>query len=317
MSTHVKAAVAMAIGSVVAMVLWGVSRKILVVQGILRDEEAGPVAKLALFALFFVFSLSLLSLALHGFVAAQGRIGNGEVGFVRFLRDHEFGVTLAMWGFVTAGMLIALPVMWTDFFGFPTYVGNSHGVLAADVGMSLAEVGSRSSLKIVPGSREGLTGSSRSAGEVVFDFEVGGTQLRLERCRYYWLETGSHNDPKIVHINVGLSPRKLSRTASNAEREALVRRVRVAGWAAGHFEFTDPALITLHGGTREGDGIYWAHGDTLLILREKRVDDSQRDEDPSTAGEFIQYAELVPRHSSNYSKLIYETPPAEQASARK
>jgi hypothetical protein len=117
-SAHVKISLAVAIACVLTFVLWGVSRKILVVQGVLRDEEAGPLAKLVLFALFFVFCLSLVPPILHGFLAAQGRIGNAEVGLVRVLRDHEFRVTLLVWGLMTAGMAIALPVMWTDFFGF-------------------------------------------------------------------------------------------------------------------------------------------------------------------------------------------------------
>jgi hypothetical protein len=131
MSPHLKAAIAMAVGTVVAMVLWGVVRKILVAQGVLRDGEAGPAAKLALFALFFVFCLSLVPLILHAFLAGQDRIGNREVGLIRLLREHEFGVTLAAWGIMTAGMLVALPVMWTDFFGFPKRVGKSTGAFVA------------------------------------------------------------------------------------------------------------------------------------------------------------------------------------------
>ena len=113
-----KVSLAVAVACVLAFVLWGVSRKILVMQGVLRDEEGGPLAKLALFALFFVFGLSLVPLILHGFLAAQGRIGNADLGLVRALRDHEFRATLIVWGLMTAGMAVALPVMWTDFFGF-------------------------------------------------------------------------------------------------------------------------------------------------------------------------------------------------------
>jgi hypothetical protein len=117
-SAHVKVSLTVAIACVLAFVLWGVGRKILVVQGVLRDEEAGPLAKLVLFALFFVFSLSLVPLILHGFLAAQGRIGNADLGPVRAVRDHQFRATLIVWGLMTAGMAVALPVMWNDFFGF-------------------------------------------------------------------------------------------------------------------------------------------------------------------------------------------------------
>src|ERR1051326_7540262 len=118
MSFHLKAAIAMAIGAVVAMIMWGVVRKILVARGVVQDGEAGPVAKGAFFGLFFIFCLSLVPLVLHVFIAAQGGIGNAELTLVRLLREHELGATFIAWGVMTAGMLVALPVMWTDFFGF-------------------------------------------------------------------------------------------------------------------------------------------------------------------------------------------------------
>jgi hypothetical protein len=305
----------MAVGSVIAFIVWGVGRKLLIVRGVVRDGEAGPVAKLVLFAVFFVFALSLMALALHAFIAGQGSIGNGEVRMVRLLREHEMGAILLFWGFLTIGLLVALPVMWTDFFGFTPAIGRSQGRLVANVGMTLEAVAARSSLPLTLSEPNALTRSRRSVGDGVFDFEVAGSGLRFESCRYYWLETGDHDEPAIVHLNVGISPRKQPRSALAAERATVIARLKDAGWNAGHFEYSDPALVTLHGGTREGDGSYWAHDDTLLIIRGKRVDESKRDEDPAVAGEFILYVELVPRRSSNYERLIFD-PPAANRGAR-
>jgi hypothetical protein len=308
MSAFHKVMAALAIGSFAAMLVLGAIGNFLDSHGIVRNREAAAtVAKLTAFGLFLVLGFSLVPLMLHLFVVAQGGIGNANLGFVRFLREHERGVTFTMWGLFTAGLLIALPMMWTDFFGFAVPLPKTQGTITSNVGMTIAETAARSTFKISPGSREPLTGSSTSISQGVFDFEIADGGIRFEKCRYCWLGTGSHDDPKIVHINVGISARKMPRDKLAIERESIVRRLQSAGWSAGHFEYTDPEDITLHGGAREGDGRYWAKNGVLLLLSEKRMDDAQPGEDPKTAGEFIHYIDLVPCNDPLYRALVFES----------
>ena len=307
MNPFIKVLAILTAGSIAALILLVVVGNILDTQGLVRNREAAATfMKLTAFALFLVLGFALMPLAMHLFIVAQGSIGNGGHGFVRFLREHERAVTFFMWGMFTAGLAIALPVMWRDFFNLPPPLGRSQGTVVANLGMTLADAAARSSASLAPAARESLTGSSKSVGQGLFDFEVAGTGLRFENCRYYWLETGSHDEQKIVHINIGISPRKLTRPTLAVERADIHQRLRAAGWSSGHYEYTRAKDITLHGGTREGDGRYWAKGDTLLVLNENRVDEEKTGEDRKNAGEFIEYIDLVSRHDGNYAKLIYD-----------
>lgn len=260
--------------------------------------------KLAAFALFILLGLALLAGMVHVFVALQTRIGNGEVPVVRFLAAHERGVIFGMWGMVLLGVIVALPAMWSDFFGFAPRVGPSQGVLVLDVGMPLSEVQRRSTLKLVPGFRVESGGYRQLIAEVVFDLEVGGT--RFPQCRYYWMQTYEHDDPRLEHISVGISPRKLP-LAELKEAERLVReRLKADGWTPGHYVYRTPEQLTLHGGARTGgDGRYWGKGDTLLILSVNRMDEEKRGE-PAGAGEFILYVDIVARDVSRYADLEFE-----------
>jgi hypothetical protein len=130
MSTFHKIAAACAIGAFAGLIIFSIISHLLETKGIVRNREAAAtVAKLTSFSLFLVLGYSLIPLMLHVFVVAQGGIGNSDVGMVRFLREHERGVTYFIWGFFTTGLLIALPVMWTDMFGlaplWPRTKGNA------------------------------------------------------------------------------------------------------------------------------------------------------------------------------------------------
>jgi multisubunit Na+/H+ antiporter MnhC subunit len=307
MSAFNKVIVVMAIGSFAALIVLALIGHFLELHVPARHHEtASMVAKVTAVGLFLVLGFSLFPLMLHLFVVMQDKIGNADVGMVRFMREHERGVVFTIWGIFTAGLLIALPVMWTDLFGFAIPLPRTQGVIVVKVGMTLAETAARSTFKIPPGSRESLTGSSMSVSRGVFDFEVADAGTRFERCRYCALETGSHDDPKVVHINVGISTRKMTRDKLVVERESIVRRLQIAGWSGGHYEYANPEDITLHGGTREGDGRYWAKNATLLVLSEKRMDDAQPGEDPQTAGEFIHVIDVLPRNDPSYRALLFE-----------
>jgi len=125
MSLFHKLALAGAIGAIPAIFLLGALRQVLLSRHVIHDREAGLAMKVAVFGLFLVFAFSLIPLALHFFIIGQGKIGNEDAGMVHFLRIHEQGVTYAVWGVFIAGLLIALPVMRTDFFGFKKQTGKS------------------------------------------------------------------------------------------------------------------------------------------------------------------------------------------------
>ena len=306
MSTFTKTMVFLAIGSFIALIALSQVGRVLHVDEAERNRgTAATIVKLTAFGLFLCLAYSLVPLLLHVFVIGQGKIGNGELAPIRFLRAHEAGVAFAFWGVCTTGLLIALPVMWTDFFGFEKPLPKTQGVIVANVGLTVAEVTGRSSFKVHPPFHERLTGSSMSTSEGMFDFEIAEGGMRFSGCRYCEIKTGSQNDTKITRINVGISSRKMSRAKLAAEREAITQQLTSAGWLAGHFEYTDPEDITLHGGTRSGDDRYWAKGATLLVLGEKRMDDAQSGEDAATAGEYIHVLDVLPRNDPQYQKLIF------------
>jgi hypothetical protein len=48
-----------------------------------------------------------------------------------------------------------------------------------------------------------------------------------------------------------------------------------------------------------GNLFVWAKGDTVMMLRDKRMDEEKPGEEES-AGEYIMYVELHPRHDESY-----------------
>jgi len=192
--------------------------------------------------------------------------------------------------------------------------GKSKGTLVVDVGMTLADVQQRSTFPVVKGFRSNLTGSHLSIGDIVFDLVIGDSGARFPRCCYYWLETGPKDDPKLVHINIGVSTVKVPLS----EFETFEARVRGEltdhGFRAGHFENKTPWQLQNSGGKpTTGDGRYYKRGDSLVILQSKRMDEQKRDE-PPRAGEWILSFDIVPSTSSNYSELVFTAEPTAKTS---
>src|SRR5436853_346405 len=100
--------------------------------------------------LFLVFVYSLIPLFIALFVHLQTQIGNGEVAPIRWLRAHQVGVAVTFWSVFTLGLLIAMPVMLHDMLGIDIRmpIGKSRGTLVANLGMTIDEVRSRSSLTV-------------------------------------------------------------------------------------------------------------------------------------------------------------------------
>jgi hypothetical protein len=291
-----------ACAALAAILLLGVAGRIL---GLSRTPErratSAPWMAGAVLLLFLVLGGSLLPLMLRAFLVMQAGIGNSELWIVRALREHETGVVYAVWSMFALGTLIALPVMAKDMLGKDMLAvfsgpGKSKGTLVIDVGMPLSDVRAQSTLKLVEESRGGLTPTGRVIARVTFDLQIAGSALRFEQCRYYWIHTDGSEGARVQDVNVGISPRKMSRAALGEAHADVQQRLREDDWLAGAIHYRTPEEQQLHGGaTSSGQGFYWARGGTVLQLSGKRVDEVRAGEDPETAGEWIQILELRPR----------------------
>lgn len=116
----------------------------------------------------------------------------------------------------------------------------NQGTLVAAIGMTLEEVKAQSTLRLHKGFYQNLEWMRESnprnwivaiePGEGLFDWKVGGGNLKFHRCAYYWLQTGEHDDPKIVYMNMGISPKKLTLPEVQAEMQATADKFREADW---------------------------------------------------------------------------------------
>lgn len=281
-------------------------------QGADALKPLSPYVPAVFFLLFLVLGFSLVPLMLRAFIVMQTSIGNADLWIVRGLRDHERGITYGVWGMFALGTLIALPVMVKDLIGkdllaFLDKPRVSQGALVLDIGMLLADVRKQSSLELVAESRGGLTSEGRLIAEVVFDFQVAGSTLRFEGCRYYWITTDGKDESRIGEISVGISPQKMTRAELVEAHKRVQQRLQDDGWRSGAIHYRTPEEQQLHGGaTSMGRGYYWARGGTVLQLQGKRVDEERRGEDPATAGEWIQVVELRSRGYSGYSRVEFD-----------
>lgn len=106
-------------GSFAAMIVLGIAGT--VTQGAMEGAPASPATQLA-FAIpigiaFLLFLVSVPPVAIRFFIAAQKRIGNAAHPVVRFLREHERAVVIAVWIVWIAGALVAAPVIVQDMLG--------------------------------------------------------------------------------------------------------------------------------------------------------------------------------------------------------
>src|SRR5881227_2047568 len=91
----------------------GILRKIALTAGV-EPKVADAITYSGILLFFCIFGFALIGLMLHAFIAMQVRIGNGSLSMIRFLAQHETGVTFGAWGFLTLGALIAIPVALVD-----------------------------------------------------------------------------------------------------------------------------------------------------------------------------------------------------------
>jgi len=181
--------------------------------------------------------------------------------------------------------------------------GKSEGMLVANIGMSLEEVQKRSTLKLSE-TFHYPSGESLKASQAVFDLEVAGSGLRLERCRFYWLHT-LKNDSHLDDIAIYVTPPTLSRAELDAAEQALRQKLRETGWLPGRFVYHTPEDKALHNGDADGYGNYWLRNDVLFVLESKRMDDEKPGDDPKTAGKFLQSVKLMAFKASERPHLEF------------
>ena len=315
MSGYIRFFVIVALVAFAAIVVLTVAGHVLAARATDQTPESlkpvPPYVAGAFFLLFLVLGFSLVPLMLRAFIVMQTHIGNAELWIVQVLRDHERGVTYGVWGMFALGTLIALPVMMKDLLGkdlLALLAGSrvSQGALVLDVGMPLAEVRKGSTLRLAEEIRGGSDGIGMLIADVVFDFQIAGSALRFEGCRYYWIHTDRKDDSRVSEVSVGVSPQKMSRADLMEAHKQVQQRLRQDGWQPGAIHYRTPEEQRLHGGaTSSGQGYYWARGGTVLQLQGKRVDEERRGEDAATAGDWIQVIELRPRSYSGYSRVEF------------
>ena len=314
MNSLTKISAVVGVASFAGIFVWGLIFQALLRLGILRNpDRIEPYIKTEVFFLFCVFGFCCMPLLMRVFIAGQHTIGNTDVGMVRFLREHFVGVTLGFWAFLLLGLLVALPVMWTDFFGFKPGVGKSQGVLRANVGMTFADVAAASTLKMPAPVGPGVSGAYQCVDDVVFDFEIPTTGMRFDRCRYYFMETGPKGDPHIESINIGVSQVKTNRTDIDAALARIRQQLQTDRWRVGYFIYRTREEQVLHGKiSSERDERYWSKNNTVLVLSTRRMDEEAAGEDPRTAGEFIVVIDLESMASAMHLHLHLQfEPPAE------
>lgn len=294
----------------IEIILAAVSFPLIFVSGVMREiavrsgmdpASADLLAHAAMLVLFCVFGFSCIGLMLHVFVVAQIGIGNGNAPMIRFLAQHERGVTFAAWGFLGAGALIALPFALQDLgLRLPL---RSQGILTADIGMTIEEVKRRSTLRVKEPRLMG-DGSRISVEEMEFEFRIGDSPVHFPQSRYYWLETAK-NDGRIHLLNVGITPRKMPLAQLEAFQQAARAQLFADGWIPGHYLAHSGKTVHPWGGKRTtGDGRYWLKTNTLLVFEPKRMDEEKRDE-PAGSGEYIVNLVLRPKEESDRN-LVFE-----------
>src|SRR5689334_10851800 len=63
----------------------------------LSEEKAGMLTRLSVLLLFFIFGFAGIGLMIHVFIRMQMKIGNAALPMIRFLAQHETGITIGFW----------------------------------------------------------------------------------------------------------------------------------------------------------------------------------------------------------------------------
>ena len=284
-----------------------------ILQGAGVAPLAGTTRYLAMFAFFALFlacGFSAVPVIVKTVIAAQTRAGTDAGALAR----HQNAIIYVLWGLMLAGSAIAIPaaIMGGMFGDAPrqtiqrVFEGSSLGTLTAAPGMSLDEMTGRSTITLnLQYARTAI------AGKGVFEFAVPDSSIRFPRARTYFITTRDDDHQKINVVNISTSPEKGSRASVDAADAALRGELVRDGWRAGHEEYRTPESQRLHGGEKAGpEGRQYLKGGIVFSINCNRMDEAQPNEDPATAGEWIQYIELWPADSyPGFERLVFEAAP--------
>jgi hypothetical protein len=285
-----------------ALILLAVLGNALQASGIVTDlGRFQTPAQILFFGLFVALGFSAVPLMVKLVVGAQVQIGNADRPVIKPIVAHHAKIIWALWTLMFLGMLLAVPAAIDDgMFGpgaarklHALMLGKSQGTLAAAPGMTVTEMTQRSTLKIEEGTVSEALNQRQFAGGGIFDFEVAGTGLVFQTCRYYFIVTRAADDPQIEMMSIGTAPDKLTREELEAANNDLRGRLKDQGWLTAHHEYATEEERQLHGGNGASDqGWIWLKNGTVLHVLNRRLDDAVPGEDPETAGEWIQYVDL-------------------------
>ncbi|HEX3651374.1 MAG TPA: hypothetical protein VHU18_00965 [Rhizomicrobium sp.] len=305
-------------GSFAALLIVGWGGNILQGSGLIRDPAPLRYPILALMiGLLFVFAFSAIPLMAAAVLGFQRQIGNENVPAIRSALNAQNIIVFVIWGLMAAGTAVAIPAAILNG-AFSTVTPDnsaneplapSQGTLVAAPGMSFAEMASQSSLKLDIATRAPITSAIGAGG--VFDFHIPGTTLTLRNCRYYFVSPYTHDASRIESVNVGLSPRPVSRTELEQADATLRTKLAADGWLTGHEEYRTEEDRALHGGAARGkDGDIWLKNGVVLSLSSRRMDDAVPGEDARRAGKWIQFIDLWRREDYPYIERYVFAPPS-------
>jgi hypothetical protein len=149
-------------------------------------------------------------------------------------------------------------------------------------------------LKLDINRRAPITSAAAAGG--VFDYWIPGTGMLFRNCRYYFVSPYTHAPDRIEAVNVGLSPRTISRAEIEQANSQLRAKLAADGWLTGHEEYRTEEDRTLHRGAARGpEGSIWLKNDIVLSIDNRRMDDAVAGENADTAGKWIQFIGLWQR----------------------
>jgi len=165
--------------------------------------------------------------------------------------------------------------------------GPSQGTLLAAPGMTFDEVRKSTNFALDSvyhgGSQDYLTLSNA----IAFEFQLAGTGLKFERCRFYSLQT-MNPDPKIYYIQIQVEKNvtwKEAKAALNQTREKLKKE----GWTPESF----PDGVDENTPAPPRDLAFtWTKGDLSFTYSARRFPQTITGEDPNQGSNYEQDLEI-------------------------
>jgi hypothetical protein len=174
-------------------------------------------------------------------------------------------------------------------------VGGSKGTLVAAPGMTFDEVKARSSLKLDGLADLGDEKVIALSDAAAFDFELAGTGIRFERCRYYAL-WNKKPDPGISYILLQAT-KNVSWAAIKKELLKTQEKLKADGWTPVTLEDGKNAAERLKDSLSEPApareiGFKWKKGDLALVFSARRFPQTITGENPDVGEPYNQELDI-------------------------